>query len=129
MRNTGKHYKFFFFVGLLCAEIINISSDSFDSVFAFSSDCSDATNVAQQDSWEGYFPKYVINAEDCFPQVSKKMGSSSYLTSKEEAKKEFQARLKVLGLPCNKKCGEYGVKPFVAKDPKDPKGKAKKKMG
>ena len=129
MRNTSKHYKFFFFVGLLCAEIINIPSDSSDSVFAFSNECSDATNVAQQDSWEGYFPKYVINAEDCFPHVSKKMGSSSNHTSKEEAKTEFKARLKVLGLPCSKKIGEYGVKPFVVKDPKDQKGKAKKKMG
>ncbi|PWA78041.1 hypothetical protein CTI12_AA102080 [Artemisia annua] len=110
-------------------EIINIPSDSSDSMFGFSSDSSDATNVAQQVSWEDYFPKYVINAEDCFPQVSKKMGSNTNLTSKEEAKKEFQARLKVLGVPCNKKCGEYGVKPFVLKDPKDPKGKAKKKMG
>lgn len=104
-------------------------------MFGFSSDSSDATNVAQQVSWEDYFPKYVINAEDSLPHVANKMGSSSNLKSKEEAKKEFKARKKVLGIPCNLKLEEYGVKPFVPKDPQEPKapqepkGKAKKKLG
>ena len=96
-------------------------------MFGISSESVDATQ--QQDSWEGYFPKYHINAEDYYPQVAKWVESSNNLTAKQEAKKAFQARIKVLGLPCDQKCEQYAVKPFVIKDPKDPKGKGKKKMG
>ena len=87
----------------MCAQITNIPSDGSKSMFGISSDSSDATNVAKQVSWEDYFPKYHINAEDYFPQVAKRVESSSNLTAKHEAKKEFKARVKVLGLPCNKK--------------------------
>ena len=56
------------------------------------------------------------------------MESSTNLTTKQEAKKAFDTRVKVLGLPNQKFCADLGIKPFEIKNPKRSKRKGTKKM-
>lgn len=100
-----------------CAEIIAISSDSSESDFD-----------ARPWGWEDYFPKE-FKATDYFVPANR-VEPSSNLTTIEEQKKAFKARVKVLGLPCKEKFEEFGVKPFEKQgdEPKDQKGKGKNKM-
>lgn len=97
-----------------CAEIIAISSDN-----------SEATMDVEPLTWEDYFPKD-YNPNDYFV-TSKKVETSTNMTNKHEAKMAFDARVKVLGLPNEKTCEDIGIKSFVIKNPKDPKGKGKKR--
>ena len=98
-----------------CAEIIAISSDSSESDFD-----------ARPWGWEDYFPKD-FKATDYFVPA-KRVETSSSLTTIEEQKMAFKARVQVLGIPSNKKLADFGVKPFEKKEPKDQKGKGKNKM-
>ena len=59
---------------------------------------------------------------------AKRVETSSSLTTIEEQKMAFKARVQVLGIPSNKKLADFGVKPFEKKEPKDQKGKGKNKM-
>ena len=98
----------------ICAEIITISSDS---------SIEPSYEHVQPIAWEDYFPKD-YDPKDYFPSA-KRVESSNTLTPKQEEKLEFAVRNKVLGLPCPKSYEAFGVKPFVKKEPKDPKGKGK----
>ena len=98
-----------------CAEIIAISSDSSESDFD-----------ARPWGWEDYFPKDYKPSDYFVP--AKRVETSSSLTSNEEQKMAFKARLKVLGMPCNNKLTDFGVKPFEKKEPKHQKGKGKNQM-
>ena len=98
-----------------CAEIIAIPSDSSESDFD-----------ARPWGWEDYFPKD-FKATDYFVPA-KRVETSSSLTTIEEQKMAFKARVKVLGMPSNKKLTDFGVKPFEKKEPKHQKGKGKNQM-
>ena len=110
-------YNCFLFFFPFCAEIIYISSSDTSSEAA-----------AYQSSWADYLPKFdPSNSDDEIPSNPYKT-----LTRKELEKLAFAEKTKVLGLPNKQKCQEYGIKPFVAKIPKDAtndsRGKGKKRL-
>ena len=97
----------------ICAEIITISSDS---------SIEPSYEHVQPIAWDDYFPQD-YDPKDYLP--SAKRVESSNTDTQTWRKLEFAARKKVLGLPCPKSYEAFGVKPFVKKEPKDPKGKGK----
>ena len=120
----------FFFIFIVCAEIIYISSSETSS-----------EPLPYQSTWSDYFPKVEpSSSEDEIQSYQHKFGSNSKTvnasdlpTPKQLAKKAFAERLKVIGLPNKQKCEEWGIKPFVPKMAKDEadgsKGKGKRTKG
>ncbi|PWA79623.1 hypothetical protein CTI12_AA203660 [Artemisia annua] len=105
-----------------------MSSSKKKEIIAISSDSSESSDFdARPWPWEDYFPKE-FKASDYF-EPAKTGEPISNLTTKEEQKMAFKARVQILGIPCKKKLEEFGVKPFEKKGPKDQKGKGKNKMG
>ena len=129
----------FFFAEIIYIDSSDTSSEPAHNQLPWFSDTS-SEPAHYQMPWSDYFPKVAASSsDDDIPKFEPTFGSNSTtasskaLTPFQLAKKALKERPKVLGLANKHTCEEWGIKPFVAKKPKDEtdgsKGKGKKRFG